>query len=340
MKKTILWFLKAFLAGMISLGIVSGLCFFYYNYPTHYTNKTGATDYYLNENQMSVTGFEGFAKTYTDENGFVNTYPCTKDEIDILIMGSSHTESLNVNSDENYPYLLNKKLEETQQDKYAYSIGVSGHDFLRCIKNFDSAVNTYNPTECIVIETAHITFDEKQLEQLNNGTYDTLESYDSGLIAALQKLDFLRLAYSQVSNFIEKDKKTQEEPQALSAPSLSSSEDLTEYKKLLDSAIQRISKIAEKNNCKVIILYCPQTSIDYNGNIIKSDYTPKQELFKSVCEKYNVELVDMLLSYEEMYKEINYLPQGFFNTAVGKGHTNKYGHQCIAEKLYETIIEG
>ena len=333
MKKTILWILKASMAGLVSFAVISGICFFYYNLPVHYTNTTGATDYFWDKETVSMRGTEGFAYTKTDENGFVNTFPEKKDEINVLVMGSSHAEGFNVDSDENFTYVLNKKFKDNGQDKYVYNIGTSSHNFVRCLKNLEDAIETYKPTEYVVIETSAIDFDVESLEQLNSGIYETLESRNTGLIYQLQKLDFVRLVYAQISNFTKKDSAATDEQKT------ETETDLTQYKQLVEEAVQNASKIAEENNCKIVILYCPKVEVDYYGKIVEKDITPEQDIFKSACEKYAVECIDMFSSYEAMYKETNNLPQGFSNTAVGAGHTNKYGHNCIAEELYKFIVE-
>ena len=332
MKKTLIWLLKLFISGSLALAIVSGLCFFYYNLPVHYTNISGATDYLWDQNHISIRANEGFAYTKTDEYGFVNTFPNKKDKVDVLVMGSSHGEGFNVNADQNFTYRLNQKFTENGHDLYAYSIATSGHAFIRCLKNLDAAVKTYSPTECVVIETYKIEFDVKELEQLNSNTYPTLPSYNSGLIYHLQKLDFFRLAYSQASNFIAKDA-----PAPVSAPQKQT--DLEKYKNLVESAIEKAGKIGADNNSRIIIVYCPTLELDYFGKVIPQSYTPQQEIFKAACEKYNVEFVDMYTSFQAEYTQAHHLPHGFANTQVGTGHTNKYGHNCIAEVLYSIITQ-
>ena len=334
MKKKILWILKAIIAGMISFGIVSGICLFYYNLPVHYTNETGATDYYWDKNKVTMRGTEGFAFTSTDEHGFINTFPEKKDDINVLIMGSSHTEGFNVNSDENFTYVLNQKFKDNNQNKYAYSIGMSGHDTLRCLKNLDSALKVYNPTEYVVIEAHLISFDTEGLEQLNSGSYETLDSHTTGLLYQLQKLDFTRLAYSQLSNFLKKDNK------ATSKQKDKTENDLDQYRQLVETAVHNASEIGKKNNCKIIIFYNLRIDVDYYGDIAPLDLTEKEEIFIAACKKYGIEFINMFAPYEAMYKETKHLPQGFSNTAVGIGHINKYGHRCIAEELYKFIVEG
>ncbi len=39
------------------------------------------------------------------------------------------------------------------------------------------------------------------------------------------------------------------------------------------------------------------------------------------------------------YEENHLLPYGFANSAVGKGHLNRYGHAMIADELYK-LMEG
>ena len=333
MKKTLIWFVKAFIAGTTALCVANIFCFFYYNLPVHYTNQTGATDYYWDENHFSSRGTEGFAATKTDENGFVNTYPYKKESIDVLVMGSSHAEGFNVNSDENFTYILNSKFHEKGLDKYAYNIGTSGHDFLRCLRNLENAFAVYAPKEYIVIEATSIDYDIEKLEQLNNGTYDTFESYNSGLVYTLQKIDFFRLIYAQLNNYIKNNKV--EDKQNVSEKTISS-----EYIQLLESALCKASQTTFDNGCKLIVVYTSELETDYNGHTILQKYTPKQEIFKSICQKYNIEFVDMHSAYKEMYMQTFHLPRGFSNTAVGKGHTNKYGHSCIAQTLYDIMIEG
>lgn len=334
MKKKVLWFAKAALAAVIALSIANCFCGLYYNLPVHYSNETGATDYYWDKNHFSSRGTEGFAISRTDENGFVNTFPYTKNTIDVLVMGSSHAEGFNVNADENFTYLLNSKFRENGLDKYVYSIGMSGHEFLRCLRNLENALAVYSPEEYVVIETPRIDFDIQDLEALNDGTYDTLHSYDSGLIYMLQKVDLFRLIYAQLTSFVRNNnaEAEQEKDEAVTVSA--------EYRTLLKSAMRKASEIMAANGCKLIVVYSPVLETDYNGNVINQAETPAQQAFEAVCEEYGVGFIDMSAAYAAMYEETNRLPFGFSNTAVGAGHTNRYGHSCIARDLYTFITEG
>ena len=336
LKKVFIWLLKAFTAGLAALCIANLFCFFYYNLPVHYTNKSGTTDYYWDADHFSSRGTEGFALTKTDENGFVNTFPYKKETVDVLIMGSSHTEGFNVNEDENYTYLLNSKFLENGLDKYAYSIGTSGHGLLRNLKNLENALEAYRPQEYVVIETTKIDFDTEDLEQLNSGTYETLKSYDSGFIYALQKIDYFRLVHTQYNSFIKSSDNEDDSPSQVQTEAAVTDE----YVQLLDTAIRNAAKTASDKGCTLVVFYSPSLEIDYNGNVIKREYTQVQQSFITACGKYGVEFIDMSEAFTAMYETTDRLPFGFSNTAVGTGHINKYGHACVAQELYDFMIGG
>lgn len=342
MKKVCTWFAKALVAVVLSFCIISAFCYFYCNYPSHYTTPSHSTDYYWDKNAITIRGTEGFAFTKTDSNGYVNTYPAPKDDIDILLMGSSHTEGFNVASDKNYAYILNKLMYDNDYDMYTYNIGTSGHTLSRCFNNLENAVNEFKPAKYISIETTSLEIPLDDLVKLDNGTYDTLPSYDTGIVSVLQKSDFLRQMYSQLSNILEQgnvDTNTVIDDTEKQYEDVVVENDYSEYKSYLENTLKQVSVIAENNGCKLIITYIPQLECDYEGEIVESKVSEYEIIFKTLCEKYDITIIDMHSSFVEMYNETYRLPQGFSNTTVGKGHINEYGHTEIAKELYEYITE-
>ncbi|MEE1061910.1 MAG: hypothetical protein UH080_08890 [Ruminococcus sp.] len=348
MKKTLLWFLKAFLAAVTAFCVISVFCFFYCNQPSHHTTPTKATDYYWDQNSLSFLGTEGFAFTKTDENGYVNTYPKQSDEIDILLMGSSHTEGFNVDETENYAYQLNNLLAENNKNMYAYNIGTSGHTLSRCLRNLESATNEFKPSKYIIIETSTLTIPLKDLQNLDNGTHDLLPSYDSGPVYYLQKSDFFRRVYSQFSNVMKTNNTSKntvspsDNKGSILSDASSDSSHVVEtdpYEVYLEKALKNASNIAKENGCKLVILHNAELGIDYNGNVEAFQITEDIKKFQSICEKYDIDIVNMHPIFSQAYNETFELPQGFSNTAVGRGHINKRGHSEIAKELYRYITE-
>ena len=99
MKKIICIFLKLLISGVISILILSVFCFFYSYSGIHIVNDTFATDYKWQSNQFKSNMTEGFAWIKLDKYGF-NNVNSHIDDIDILLMGSSHMEAVQIKQEE------------------------------------------------------------------------------------------------------------------------------------------------------------------------------------------------------------------------------------------------
>lgn len=327
MKKLSKYILKTLVAGVAAFLCMSIFCYFYYNLPAHEPTPTGATDSTWTTAHFSCRGTEGFAYTKTDENGYVNTFPHKKDSVDILLMGSSHTEAFNVNADQNYAYLLNQKLYDSNHNMYAYSIGMSSHNLGRCLNNLEHALTTYQPSKYVVIETHSAQISVPLMQQMINDSYIPNAKYNSGIAYHLQKFDFLRLIYAQLSNLRNNNQ----------VDSPADPANFDQYASYLDQTLQKAAGIAKSNNCTLVILYSSTPSVDYTGQLISPAYSKDLALLENTCQKYDIVFINTQSSYTKMYNETHCLPHGFTNTAIGKGHLNKYGHACIAAVLFNFV---
>lgn len=305
---------------------MSVFCFFYYNLPIHYPDSSGSTDYNWEKKTFCARGTEGFAYQFTDENGYVNSYSPKSDQIDILVMGSSHSEGFNVNYDENYTYVLNELLEKGGHDLYAYSIATSGHALLRNLRNLENALDRFQPRKYVVVETADLYVQTEELEKLISSELETLESSTSGLLGTLQKSDVLRLLYYQMSQLSAEDTPQVAQDQAI-------------LEAALDQVLSQASETARAKGCQLIITYLSRVEYDYNGTLSEPSDLQNKDLFLKLCEKHNIAFLELYPAYLEMYRNTYHLPRGFSNTAPGEGHTNKYGHACIAQELYKYIAK-
>lgn len=341
MKEKIVWLAKAFVALVVAFCILSGFCSFYYNLPVHLSNPTKATDYYWEENSCSIKATEGFARVRVDDKGFVNTYEPKGESIDVLVMGSSHTEGFNVGEKENYTYLLNEKFSESD-DLYFYNIGISGHTFQKCLYNLEAAINEYNPQKYIVIEAAYDLLSSEDIDGIQNGTVSYISSNDSGLVYYLQKSNLFRLLYAQFSNVLKNEALPEfdfkeNNDSSEKADSVSESDEPAEYERKLDAVLKESSELAKNNGCKLIVAYMTQLEIDYSGTVCDREIKDEVIIFESICEKYDIGFIDLYDSFADYYEENDTLLQGFSNTKVGVGHINKYGHAVIADELYAYI---
>lgn len=317
--------LAVFLAGTV----LSLFCVWYLDTGVHIYNKSGATDYKWKSNQMKSTMIEGFAWLKMDEQGFNNSFPI-KGDIDILLMGSSHMEAVNVASDKNTGYIMNELLPEY----YTYNIGISGHTIYSCANNIHAAVSEYEPDEFVVIETDRIDLNIEDMQNVVSKNYPHIKSYDSGLVFFIQQyFPLAKNIYKQlvdwwsadtsIINYYENSKKK-----------VSQSKD---YEMCLDQFLEFIR--SEAGTCKVIIVYQSPTELKSDGSLKIHDESENLTLFSQMCEKNDIIFVDTISAFESLYKEKHILAHGFTNTAVGSGHLNEYGHKLVAEVVAKTIKE-
>jgi hypothetical protein len=245
-------------------------------------------------------------------------------------MGSSHSEGFNVNYDENYTYLLNDLFQKGGQDLYAYSIATSGHALVRNLRNLEHALDRFQPKKYVVIEAADLNIKTEDLQKLLNGQLEVLSSTSSGLLGTLQKSDFLRLMYAQISQMSHN-----KAPVALKPP-----QDTALLETALDQVLSQASTTVNEYGCQLIITCLSAVEYDYKGNLTDApDHAQTKALLQQLCDRYGIIFLDMYPAYEQMYRDTYLLPRGFSNTAPGEGPTNKYGHACVAQALYQCITE-
>lgn len=337
--KSVFGFLLKFIAAgataLIFLTIVAVL----YNYEgVHIKNQSGSTDYKWESRQPKIQMKEGFSALKMDGNGFNNAYELTAVP-DILVMGSSHMEAIELLQNENVSYLLNDAL----KDYSVYNIGISGHTIYRCADNINAAAEEYEPNKYIIIETDRISLDENMMKEILEGQASPIPSYDSGLMYYFQKVPSVKLLYSQFDNWISKSL-----PTSFNKPfriikkqnnEFINSEIAESYNETLSVFLNVFSDCAKENDIKVIIFYHPSETLLEDGNVKYNTDEDYLKIFSDMCAEKNIIFVDMTPELERLYYEKHIMAHGFSNTAVGVGHLNKFGHKIIAEKLYKVIKE-
>lgn len=314
--------IKLFGACIVSLILLSGFVLFYSFSGTHIVNNTGATDYKWLPAQFKSNMVEGFSWLRMDNEGFNNIDSSNCSFPDVLLMGSSHWEAINVSKKQNTSYYLSELLSEYR----VYNIGTSGHYIYQCAKNLRDAVEYYSPQQYVVVETATVSLDNERMERVINGSLPSIPSYDSGVLSLIQKYcPAIKSIYNCTINWRNANKTTSTQPGIM---------DL----ELLDSFIHMMSN-SVGNDCKLIIIYHPSTVLDNNGNLLLQTSNADLLSFKNTCAKYSIEFVDISKQVIDLYNRQHRLIHGFENTAVGSGHLNRYGHLLLAEQLASIIKE-
>lgn len=327
------WFVKCFVAGIVALGILSLFSVFYYNPPIHVGSESGATDYTRQSDTFWSRGTEGFASGTTDENGYNNAYEVAEGTpVDVLLMGSSQTEGLYVDEKENMGYLLNEMFAENGENRYVYNIGMSAHTFLRNVSNLKYALETYQPTEYVVLETDFVSFASGEVDAALQDQMSPLESYQNGLLYESQKIPYVKLLYQQYKDYSGQASETDDSAQV-------QGEAAYDFGKMSE-LLRYVKEQADEYGVTAMIYYYPSLSLEEDGSLATSTDDEMTANFAGLCEENGIAFVDMTEAFEREYEENHHIVSGFSNTAECYGHLNRYGHKLIAEAIYQEIEKG
>ena len=324
---------RTVLAGLTALAILCVLMLGYYFIPLRENNSKQNTDYVWAKNTPWVSLTEGVSFGMTDADGFIN-----KDVVenpDILFLGSSHTESMNVLQSENMCALLNDKFD----GKYsAYNMGISGHTIYKVVQYLNATLIIYPKVpKYVIIETSDVALTDSPVQQALSGEVKKTKVVDTGLLYQMQKVPYFRMMYHQLDtgmlDMLADKKKpnnatTNAKPEAV--------EKLEIDEKPYDEMLGYLQKMEKEYDTQIIVLFHPFETINADGSIsfAQADYA---EIFSKVAQKYGIGFVDMTEDFEKMYNEEHHVPHGFSTGEIGAGHINKYGHAAIADRLYRYI---
>jgi len=320
--------LKCICAGLVAFCILCALFSFYTFTPVHTNNVQENSDYIWPPNAYWSIMTEGIAHGRFDANGYNNIQVI--EQPDILLLGSSHMEAVNVQQDENTAYLLNEHLAGSHT---VYNLGVSGHHFTKVCKYLPKTLELYaDNAEYIIIETSSTHITVESVDALLNGTVDFTSSHDSGLIAFLQKLPFARQIYHQFSHGLLDLLLPSNNKNA----SKDSSAPTTANEAAYDALFHYLADTMSQYNAQLIIFYHPTESLQEDGSVVFT-FDEGTTMFAQKCEENGIIFLDMTQPFTDMYNESHLLPHGFITGEIGVGHLNAHGHSAIAQQLADII---
>lgn len=286
--------------------------------PIHKEQDNLSTDYVWPGSSVWIKCTEGISFGKLDKNGYNNLIVTEKP--DILLMGSSHMEAMEIFQDQTVASRLSNKTGLS-----VYNIGISGHTFPRLINNLDSALNVYNPQKYVIFEISNIDFSDEIFQEAINHDLQRLTSANKGIIFILQKLPFLRIIYTQL-----KDAKINKNT---IDSTISTEYAIPDYEKPLSY----ISKICKKHNVIPIIFLQTPYNFDNNGNITFQTNRDMLMEFTKNCQENNIIFVNMENPFKYSFENKKIFTHGFITGKVENGHLNKDGHEIIATTLAKII---
>lgn len=198
---------------------------------------------------------------------------------------------------------------------------------MQCLTHAKNAYKAYSPTEYIIIETSSVQFATKTLDSVLNGK-DYSKDTSGGLRKLLKTIPIWSSFYTQITSWRGADE---------SAPVIQNSAIDEEYTEKLNQIFRQKTEGVE---CGIIVFFHPIENLETDGTISFNIDETYLSSFRRACEDNGIIFIDMTPEIERLYYSKYILAHGFINTAVGSGHLNKYGHQVIAERLAQVIMEG
>lgn len=334
MKKTVGILSKYIVAAVISIVLLSLFSLIYYNPPIATQQADLITNFKYKENSKWSFMLEGFGYGMIDKQGYNNAYYTDCSQPDIVFMGSSHLEALQVPQDANCVYLLNEKFNKdnlSYNDFKCLNLGVSGHAFEVSLSNFEYVSHKYKDAKYIVIETSNVEFSPTMLDEIAEGKFHAPEGKKGFIHETAQKIPYIRLLYKKINEASSSKNAGNEILQ------LDDDGDIGIYIDKMNVILNKIAKLSAKNNIKPVVLIHQRFWEDSDGKIITENKETYINAFKKCCENSGIKVIDVTKSMIECYKTNYDFSYGFSNTAPGEGHLNKKGHRIIAEDVYQSI---
>ncbi len=341
MKKIVGYLFKCILAGIISVIILSSFSLIYYNPPI----ATPQPDFITNNKFVPDLRWsfmlEGFGFGKTDQTGYNSAYYDNCTEPDVIFIGSSHMEALQVPQEKNCVYLLNEMLDKDElqyNNLKCLNLGVSGHFFEATASNYKYIAEKFKGTKYAVIEVFDTRFPSSKLDEIIEGKFHTPLEKKGVIYETAQRIPFFRLMYKKINEA----KSAKVDTAVADDGNVSPSEeewDMEIYTEKMNTILSEISSLSEQNGIKPIILMHERFWEDKDRNIVTEMDKEYKKAFTECCALNGMDVIDVTPSMIEEYNENYAVSYGFANTTPGEGHLNKTGHRIIAETVYKYINE-
>ena len=328
-------------AALTALIILSALSAGYYLIPLRVENPAGNTDYRWEPGGVWIKMTEGISHGRFDANGFNNLEAIA--DPDVLILGSSHMEAVDVPQSETTASQLSDLLDRRLS---VYNMGISGHTLVKICGYLPATLASFEKApKYVVVETGSVALSEKDAEEIINASFPKTPVSHNGFINMLQKIPFFRLMYYQISKDLSDRFAPGSSPFVSSEPFISRVSDDktadadTPYEpdpEPYDAVFAYLASLESEYGCEIIIFRHPTEQISPDGTVT-FPAEPEATVFADRASSTGIDFVDLTADFEKLYSTERKLPHGFISGRIGEGHLNRFGHRVIAERLFREI---
>lgn len=327
--------LKCAAGALAALAVLNLFCAWYYNPTAYEWDEARATDTIRTPGAFTSRATEGFAWMRMDANGYNNAGTPGEDGVSVLMMGSSHTEALNVMQDESASARLNELLAAGGADGMVYNIGISSHSLARCVANLGRALERFQPSDYVVLETQDVELPPASFALAYYDTFERLSATDVPLPDWITGQPLSRALYRQIASLTGGEEGADDSDDSESFEL--TGENYGDYVDMLCFWLKPVRETAEEHGVEVVIYYHPHLVLQEDGSAVPSTPELYLQAFAEAASRVGITFLDLTQDFLDAYESEHILPHGFVNTAAGEGHLNAEGHEIIARALYEII---
>lgn len=341
MGKTVRFFLKLIISGVLAVAVLSLFCYFFDNSPSAIPQPLNLTNYRYDQGVFWSDMREGAGFGVINNMGYNGLTDYDEEGRPVIaVLGSSHTEAFQIAQQQQYVSLVQDKLyadDHTENDYQCLNLGASSHYLRTSVSNFDYVTSYFDNLAYVVIEVSDIEYTPDEFQWMLDGKYHDPLKKDGLMQRLVKKVPILRIPLLRtVKKQFERIRRAEEVGTEESEPV---ERDYEAYRTAVDNVIEKLaSKTAEKS-AMLLIVYHHATQLDDRLGMVRIDDMECVRIFSEVCQKHDVRFLDVVDDFIDHYASTYETPRGFANTAMNEGHTNAVGHGIIAQALYDAICE-
>lgn len=319
-------FFKLAGAGITAFAVLCALFFPYYTMPGRVPNAHGNTNFVWEAGSFWMQAEEGISWGRADEWGFNN--PSVIEDPDILLLGSSHMEAVNVQPGESAAAQLSGLF---AGEYSVYSMGMSGHDLPEVCHYLPETLAIFAESpKYIVIETRSLSLSENELDFILTAPAAASKGRPASL-KALRDLPFLSVLARQMDTGLID----------LLLPGLSASADAgadMPDAQLYDRLMAHLAAIEAESGAQILFVYHRPGTFSPEGAFTWSE-NPYQAAFSAACGEHGIGFIDLAPDFATLWADESLVPYGFITGSPNSGHLNAHGHRTAAEAICRTIRE-
>lgn len=297
------------------------------------------------EGALILTADEGFGLTWYQKWGEVQTpYTDNRDDNNIIILGDSHTEALEVGSADTFSSVAENVLRKEGYDADIHNMGHKKLALSDHISWIPAYRELYRP-QVIVVQLTSLDF----AESFNTVQYNYFEAKPDGTLKIVSKFDLS-------SGFVQKKRtfynfqpqilslgssryalmKAKKSGYVLEVPVDNPAESAKKFQ--LEMADQQIELLLQASRgTQLVVVLLPFAPYGTKAGIETAD--PAYQQMKKFLSQYpEIIIVDPLSEFQKLAAS-GHMPRGFYNTQPDEGHLNIYGHEIVGNLLAQTLEE-